>query len=183
MADEETQAANDALRAQVHEARGEKPADTKTESLAKDASDEYWTDDEQDEELGPEGEKALAAFKQRAREAEKQAKSLAAKVREFEDRDKSDQQRLEERATNAEDRAAMAEAKVLRLEIALDKNLPWALAQRLQGSDKEQLEKDAEQLLELVKPNGKPSGDVDAGRGEGGGGATLNDLIRAGASR
>ncbi|MGW6739717.1 hypothetical protein ACWGDX_03040 [Streptomyces sp. NPDC055025] len=58
--------------------------------------------------LGPEGEKALAEWKKRAKDAEQQAKDQAARLKEFEDRDKTDAQKLTERATDAEERAATA---------------------------------------------------------------------------
>jgi hypothetical protein len=137
------------------------------------------TTEQVDVELGEAGQKALDAFKQRARDAEKQAKALAAKVKEFEDRDKSEQDKLEERATTAETKAQAAEAKVLRFEVATAKKLPLELADRLQGASKADLEADADRLLELVKPNGKPEGDADAGKGEGGGGMGFNEAIRA----
>lgn len=126
---------------------------------------------------------ALQAEREAAAQARKTADDLAAKVKQFEDRDKSEQQKLEERATTAEDRAAKAETELLRVQVAVGKKLPLELAARLQGKDKKELEADADRLLELVKPNNKPEGDADAGKGEGGSGATLNDLMRAQARR
>lgn len=181
MADEQTQAANDAIRAEAAAAgKGPKVEDNQTE--ASTATAVVDTDDT-DTELGEAGEKALNAFKKRARDAEKEARDLAARVKEFEDRDKSDQEKLEERASTAEQRAAGAEQQLLKFQIATDKKLPVELADRLQGDNKKELEADAERLLALVKPNGKPEGDIGAGRGEGGSGDTFNDALRAAARR
>src|SRR5690348_14768158 len=49
--------------------------------------------DPDDEPLRPEGVKALAEWKQRAKEAEAAAKTAADRVREFEDRDKTELER------------------------------------------------------------------------------------------
>ena len=74
--------------------------------------------DTADAPLGEAGEKALAEFKRRAREAEKARKELEARVREFEDRDKSEQQRLEERAATAERERDDARVELTRLRMA-----------------------------------------------------------------
>jgi hypothetical protein len=58
--------------------------------------------------LGPAGEKALAEWKARAKEAERQSKEQAARIQAFEDRDKTEAEKLAERATKAEERAAAA---------------------------------------------------------------------------
>ena len=85
----------------------------------------------------PEVERAL-------RKANKEAETLRRKLREFEDRDKTEAQRLADRASEAEAAAAKATARLLRYEVAADKKLPSGWAQRLQGSTKEELEADAD---------------------------------------
>lgn len=124
--------------------------------------------------------KALTEERDAAKQARDEAKALADKVKEFEDRDKSEQQKMEERATTAEQKATDAEAKLLRYRVAAEKKLPSELADRLQGDTEKKLKEDADRLLELVKPDSTPAGDIDAGKGEGGGGNTFNDAIRAG---
>jgi len=99
----------------------------------------------------------VAKWKALARKHEAQAKAnadAAKRLAEIEDASKSEQQRLEERATAAEKRLEETEARLLRAEVASDKGLPAALAARLTGTTKEELEADAEQLLALV---GKPA--------------------------
>lgn len=83
------------------------------------------------------------------REREKYADydQLKAKAAEA-DSSKSDLQRLADRVEAAEKRAADAEAKQLRAEVAQAKGLTAAQAKRLTGSTKEELEADADDLLE-----------------------------------
>lgn len=76
---------------------------------------------------------------------------LRAKVQQHEDATKSDTQKLEERATGAETRADKAEAEAARLRVALRKGLTETQAKRLVGESEEDLEKDAEELLESFK--------------------------------
>lgn len=121
---------------------------------------------------------ALQRERDAAKEARRQADALAAKVKAFEDRDKTEQEKLEERAQTAERKAADLERSMLRLRVASAKKLPGELADRLQGSTQEELEADADRLLELVKPSSP--GDVDAGKGEVSTGLTFNELLRQG---
>lgn len=92
------------------------------------------------------------------------AEAAEAKVKDYEDASKSEQEKLAEVAEDNRSRAEAAEAKLLRFQVAATKNLPVELADRLQGNDKRELEADADRLLELVKPS-QPSGDADAGKG------------------
>ncbi|MEU6661253.1 hypothetical protein [Streptomyces sp. NPDC046821] len=107
--------------------------------------------------LGDGGQKALAAERKArtaaektARASQKQAEDMAKKLKEYEDAQKSDLDKLTERATSAETSAADATAKLLRYEVAAAKKLPAEWAARLQGSSKEDLEADADSLLEAL---------------------------------
>lgn len=117
--------------------------------------------EQNDSALGPAGEKALEAFKKRARQAEAEAKELAEKVKEYQDRDLSEQERLAKAAEEAKAEAARVEAENLRLKVALEKDLPSELIDRLKGESTEELEADADHLLTLVKP--KEVKDFDGG--------------------
>lgn len=103
-------------------------------------------------ELGDAGKKALEAERREKRAAEKRASELEAKLKEFEDREKTESTRAIERAEAAEKAAAAAEARALRLEIASEKGLTAAQAKRLVGESREELEADADELLETFKP-------------------------------
>ena len=114
-----------------------------------------------DAPLRPEGERALEAWKVRARQAEAEQKELAARVKEFEERDLSEQERLTKAAEDAKREAEEAARENLRLKVALDKNLPSEMIDRLRGENLDELYEDADTLLALVKP--RDAQDFDGG--------------------
>jgi uncharacterized membrane protein YqiK len=90
-----------------------------------------------------------------ARKWEKQAKAnsdAAARLKEIEDSQKTEQERLTENLTAAEKRAADAELRAMRIEVAADKGLTKAQAKYLTGSTQEELEAAADELIELFTP-------------------------------
>jgi len=105
-------------------------------------------------------------WKALARKHEAKAKENAAAARELEqvkDRDKSDADKLAEKAAEAERRATEAEGSLLRFQVAAAKSLPSELIPRLRGDSQEELEADADELLKLVAPPTKPVGGFDGG--------------------
>lgn len=108
-------------------------------------------------DLGDAGKKAIAEERAARRAAETQRKELearlkeleplAAKAKQLEDAKKTEAEKLGEKLTAAEKRAAAAEERALRLEVATAKGLTPAQAKRLVGSTKEELEADADELL------------------------------------
>ncbi|MEU9436593.1 hypothetical protein [Streptomyces sp. NPDC048252] len=70
-----------------------------------------------DAPLGPAGEKALAEWKQRAKDAEKASRTQAARLQEIEDRDKTEVQKAGERAAAAEQRAAAMAQRATKAEV------------------------------------------------------------------
>lgn len=70
-----------------------------------------------DAQLGPAGEKALAEWKQRAKAAERESRTHAARLQELEDRDKSEVQKAGERAAAAEQRAAAMAQRAAKAEV------------------------------------------------------------------
>lgn len=103
----------------------------------------------------PKPTETVEFWKQKAREQEARAKAnadAATKLQQFEDRDKSESQRLTERLEAAEKRAADLESRSLRMEVAADKGLTPAQAKRLVGSTRDELEADADELKETFKP-------------------------------
>lgn len=126
---------------------------------------------------------AIAAERAKAKAAEARAKTAEAKVKRFEDRDKTEQQKLAERAEAAEKAAADAEARLLRRDVGARKGLPAALADRLQGSTEDEMAADADRLLEAVKP-GRPDpnrldGHLNGGARGDGATPTLDQQIAA----
>lgn len=107
--------------------------------------------------LGDAGKKALdeerrarKAAERSASSTQKQLEEMSARLKEYEDAKKSDLDKLTERATTAEQTAASATSRLLRYEVAAAKKLPSEWAARLQGSTQEELEADADQLLEAL---------------------------------
>lgn len=89
----------------------------------------------------------------------------AKRLAEFEESQKSEQQKVAERAEAAERRAVEAESRALRLQIAADKGLTPKQAARLRGSSEEELSADADELLAEFGGNGprRPAGDIGQG--------------------
>lgn len=100
---------------------------------------------------------ALAKEREARRRFEAEAKknsTAAQKLAEAEEADKSELQRITDRAAAAEARANLAESKLLRQEVAVAKGLPASMWTRLQGETREELEADAAELLSVLKPAG-----------------------------
>lgn len=70
---------------------------------------------------------------------------------------KTDIEQLTERIAAQEARAAAAEIRALRAEVAQEKGLPAKLAARLNGATKEELAADADELLSLIPAGEKPA--------------------------
>lgn len=82
----------------------------------------------------------------------KARQDLEAKIAEFEERDKSETEKLTGKITKAEQKAAEAESKLLRYEVAQEKNVPAKLVPLLTGQTREDLEAQAALILENPKP-------------------------------
>jgi hypothetical protein len=124
-------------------------------------------------------------WKAESRKWERQAKSnveAAQKLAALEESQKTEQQKLADRAAAAEQRAAAAELRVLRAEVASAKGIPAPLAQRLQGSTREELDADADALLQTIptqqpKPKTTPPAGAVAGAGRADQGGTGRDVF------
>ncbi|WP_328339523.1 hypothetical protein [Micromonospora sp. NBC_00421] len=132
---------------------------------------------ERPQDVPPEVKRALS-------KANKEAETLRLKLKEYEDRDKSEAEKTAERLTAAEQRAEQAELRALRLEVAAEKGLTPAQAKRLVGGSREELEADADEIREAFpaaaaaerrtpRPDpsqgvrgGKPMSGAEAGRAE-----------------
>lgn len=103
------------------------------------------------EPLGDGGKAALEAERKARREADRQMKGLQAKLQEFEDRDKSELEKLQARLAAAEKSATEATLKALRSDVAQAKGVPALL---LTGSTEDELNASADALLSF---KGKPA--------------------------
>lgn len=96
-------------------------------------------------------------------QARKARQDLEAKLNEYEERDKSELEKLTGKITKAEGRADAAEAKLLRYAVAQEKEVPAKLVPLLTASTREDLESQADLILENAKP---ASPDFDGGARE-----------------
>lgn len=96
---------------------------------------------------------ALAKEREARRKFEAEAKvnaDAAKKLQGLEDSNKSETQKLLDRVTAAEAKVVESEHRTLRLEIAVAKGLTPAVAKRLVGTTREELESDADELLATI---------------------------------
>lgn len=95
----------------------------------------------------------------------KENKTAAERLAQLEESQKSEQQKLMERAEAAERERDEVRTEALRLRIAHEKGLTPRQAARLRGSSEEELTADADALLEEFGTNGprRPTGDVGQG--------------------
>ena len=129
--------------------------------------------------LGANGLKALEAERAANKASKKQIAELQAKLKEYEDVNKSEAEKTAERLATLEKDNAASRSRAERLEVALDKGLPKALAARLQGSTREELEADADELLKLVGEQKPASPKPDPSQGHGGAGAKPTSMEAA----
>ena len=141
--------------------------DTTTEPAERAADDTTTTEQATGKtDVPPEVKRALT-------KANKEAEQLRLKLQAFEDRDKTEQQRLTESQAAAEKRALDAELRATRLEVAAEKGLTAAQAKRLVGTTRDELEADAEEILRdfPVTTNTPRSPRADPSQGSRGGAA------------
>lgn len=114
------------------------------------------------------------------KKANKEAETLRLKLKEFEDRDKTELEKLAERASAAEKAATEHQRELLRLRVGAAKGLTPDLVERLRGETAEELEADAETLLSLMKGTEPTRRTTDLKQGPRGSvpAANENDLFR-----
>src|SRR5690554_2635482 len=108
------------------------------------------------------GEAEAEKWKRLSRKNEASFREVASKLKQYEDANKSESQRLQEAYESYKSRAEKAEAQLLRREIAErlapEHATPKQIAQvakRMTGDDEEALEADAAELFELIAPEPK----------------------------
>lgn len=123
-----------------------------------------------------------AEVKRALNKANKEAESLRLRLKEFEDRDKTELQKLAEDHQTAEQRAAAAETALAKYKVAAAKGVPAELVDRLHGATEEELAEDADKLLSMLGARVTP--DFDGGaRTSSGAAPNMTDLIRQAAGR
>jgi ABC-type transporter Mla subunit MlaD len=122
---------------------------------------------DQSADLGDAGKKALAEERKAKREAEKRAAELESRLKAFEDRDKTEAERLAERAAAAEQQAQQREQELARYKVAATTGVP---ADLLSGADEDAISDHAARLIAWrdasapqTPTDPRPRGDVGQG--------------------
>jgi len=96
-------------------------------------------------------------------------RKINAENKRLRDRAKTAEQQAQKSTKDLEAENEALKTTVMRLEVATELGLPSALATRLQGSTREEIQQDAEALLGLLGPrrpgSGKPGNDMGEGHG------------------
>ena len=80
-----------------------------------------------------------------------EAQEVKKRLEELEERDASEVEKAQKKATKLEQEAAEAKSKLTRYEVAAEKGLPADTLDLLSGNTREELEAKADRILELVK--------------------------------
>lgn len=99
----------------------------------------------------PKGDKPETFSREYVESLRAEAAKHRTRAQELEDANKSDLEKAQTKAQRAEQAKADAEAKLLRYEIAAEKEVPADALDFLTGNTREELEAKADRLLELVK--------------------------------
>jgi hypothetical protein len=112
-----------------------------------------------DKPLGENGEKALRAERSRATAAEKRAAEFEARVKAFEDANKTSEQKQADALATATNERDAATVRALRYEVCDEQDLPLKAARFLTGGTKAEIEEAAKAFKELYGSNtaGKPA--------------------------
>lgn len=109
-----------------------------------------------------------AEVKRALQKANKEAETLRFRLKEFEDRDKTDAQKLQEERDALRAERDDLQSKSLRREVADEKGIDPKHIKYLTGSTREELELSADELSQDFKPSRPTFGDIGQGpRGEG----------------
>lgn len=105
----------------------------------------------------------VKALRKEAADHRKAREAADTRLKELEDRDKTEVEKATARAAESERRAVEAEAKLLRVEVAAQKNLKAKAVPLLHGTTREEIEASADALLAFAKDNEDPTPDFDGG--------------------
>jgi hypothetical protein len=119
-----------------------------------------------DENLGEGGVKALKAEREANKAAKAELAELQAKLKTFEDKDKTEAEKQAEKLASLEKSSTENALKAQRYEVAAEAGLPLKLAGRIRGDDHDSMLADAKELLSYAgdKPH-TPKPDPSQGKG------------------
>lgn len=138
----------------------------------------------------PEAQDYIRRLRQENAAKRNELKTVSGELKTYQDKDKTEQQKLADRIQEAESAAATAAATALRYEVAAEKGLPLSLAARLQGGNKDELSADADKLKAEFRIEGGNAGGPAGGPSFDGGARrsvnrpkSMNDLVRQATGR
>lgn len=112
----------------------------------------------------------IQRWKTLSRKNEKAFRETSTKLKKYEDEGKSELQRLQEERDELKNTSTKTSARAKALEIALERapehatlTQVRAVAKRVRGDDDDALERDADELFELLAPESKAAGKTVAG--------------------
>ena len=105
----------------------------------------------------------IQSLRSEAAEWRKKAQEAKAKAQEYEDAQKSELERAQDKLAATEEAKAQAEATLLRYEVATSKGVPSQLMELLTGSSQEELERQADLILENAKTADAPQATFEGG--------------------
>lgn len=121
------------------------------------------TADATDKPLGESGVSALKAERKARRDAEKRSADFEARLREIEDREKTELQKANEAADRFRAEAEQRAAELARLKVASDTGLPADLVEFLTGTDEDTLRAQAAKLAAATAAPRTPQPDPGQG--------------------
>jgi hypothetical protein len=114
-------------------------------------------------ELGDAGKKAIAEERKAKKDAEKRAAELEAQLKQYQDRDKTEAEKLAERATAAEAAAAGAQREIARLRVIAEVQLDPDLHEFVIGDTEDEMRARAEKLKAKVTGSVAPEPTTEPG--------------------
>lgn len=131
--------------------------DAKGGDTGKEGKSGKAADDKAD--VGDKGRNAIDAMKRERNAALKRAAEAEKKNKDYEDRNKTESERLSEAAESARSRADKAEVSLRKMQTAFDRAPEHAtpkqiraVAKRISGDSEEEMEADADELFEMLAP-------------------------------
>lgn len=116
-----------------------------------DTTSETGDEPEDKKEPAPRSDDDVEKLKAALRKANKEAEQFRLKLKEFEDRDKTESEKLADTNRTLEERARKAEIDLCRYRVAMRKGLTETQARRLVGESEEDFESDADELVAAFK--------------------------------
>lgn len=137
--------------------------ETEAETAALAAAAQVEADEAQATDAADQKPEIPAEVKRALQKANKEAETLRLRLKEIEDRDKTETQKQLEELESLRTEAAALRLETLRRDVASEKGLTPAQARRLVGSTREELEADADDYLESLPKPTSSFGDVGQG--------------------